>query len=356
MDFKKNFLLLTLVFLTNCKPDEKRMNEVDETFSIDSFRNNSSLKGEKLDLGLVLSPVKLFFRDSLLFISSVGTDLNVSVFNSHDNYTKIGGIIPSGVGPNEMTSVIKIQFMNDSVFWAHDIQTFQLKNYTLHVGLDSIYAEHNELIALDAGSVLPLMLNNERLISTTREINPFNRFYEFDVIDKTKKGVGKYPGFSRDIPYTVAAEVYNAFSKIHPNHEKFVLAYEHTDLIEFYNSDVKLLKRFQGPHIFQPEFELNERNGHFAMRRVYEKTKWAYIAVDANEDEIFLLYANGDTRKKGEGEEGIHHNHIVTIDWEGNPLNYYELDHGVTTITVDFNKRIIYGLDRMESEVYAFEY
>lgn len=355
---KIHHLLIPIAFLlfTNCNSDTKQIHNVDSIFKIGSFKKNKKISGTKLDLGIVLSPIKLFHTDSLLLISSVGTNPLVNIYNQTQNYQKIGGMISYGLGPEEMTSVSEIQFINDSNFWAQDIQTSQMKRLILKITNDSVYTQNSGQVSLNGPSLEPFSIKNEKIISTTQEIVPFNRFYIYDIQNNTKKGFADYPSYDRKIPNSVAVEVFNAFATVHPDQNKFALAYEYTDLIELYNSEAELIKRIQGPHIFQPEFELKDRNGHFAMRRVYEKTKLAYIALDSNKDEIFLLYGNGDTRKKGEGEEGIHHNHIVTIDWEGNPLNYYELDHGVTTITVDFNKRIIYGLDRMESEVYAFEY
>jgi len=171
-----------------------------------------------------------------------------------------------------------------------------------------------------------------------------------------KKEVGEYPSYERQIPPMAMVEVFNGWVSVHPDKKKFALAYEWTDLIEFYNSEFTLVKRIHGPHIFMPQFELKSRGNAMVMMRKADLTKFAYQGLTSNSDEIFLLYANGKTVAKGAGEEAFHYNTIVTIDWDGNPQALYELDHKVISICVDWKKRIIYGLDRVESEIYAFPF
>ena len=113
----------------------------------------------------------------------------------------------------------------------------------------------------------------------------------------------------------------------------------------------------QGPHIFLPEFELKLRGSHMAMARKFDKTKYAYQGIASNDSTIFLLYDNGETISREENQEAASHfKTIVAIDWEGNPLSIYQLDHAVISICVDWKNKIIYGLDRLESEVYSFPF
>jgi|GEM_PF-1567529 len=91
------------------------------------------------------------------------------------------------------------------------------------------------------------------------------------------------------------------------------------------------------------------------MMRRYDKTKYAYQAVASSDSLIFLLYDNGETISKDEDQdEASQFKTIVVIDWEGRPLSLYQLDHSIISVCVDWHRRVIYGLDRIESEVYAF--
>ncbi|HMR56159.1 MAG TPA: hypothetical protein PLM56_10320 [Cyclobacteriaceae bacterium] len=93
------------------------------------------------------------------------------------------------------------------------------------------------------------------------------------------------------------------------------------------------------------------------MKRRFDLTKYAYQAVVCTDSLIFLLYDNGETVSKDDDQdEAGHLSTIVAIDWNGQPLSLYELDHPVISICVDWHKRVIYGLDRIESEVYAFPF
>lgn len=351
-------VFITLSILTSgCQPDTNaKINGVNETFSLESFRDKATLKSSQLDLGTILSPVNIFFYDSLLFISSTGLDMNIEVYNVNNGYKKIGSIIPYGQGPDEMLSVARMDFNEDGSFWAHDVVSSQMKRYELTMNEDTLYALMKDFINPEGPVIEAIVIGSEKIVTTTHDINPLTRFYEYDMEGKRIATTGDYPSYERRIPSTATVEVFTGHATIHPKADKFLMAYEYVDLIEIYSADSKLKKRIQGPHNFLPDFELKERGGNPVMRRMYGKTKLAYIALASNETEIFLLYANGETRTQEEGEAGIHHNHIVSLDWTGKPVIFYELDHAVTTITVDWKKHTIYGLDRIESEVYSFKF
>ena len=92
---------MVAIIFCGCTSEEKiGVDNVDNYFEISSFQSLEKLSGEKLELGIVLAPVDLFFNDTLLFISSVGLSNNVGVYNSKDNFDKIGNIVSFGQGPN----------------------------------------------------------------------------------------------------------------------------------------------------------------------------------------------------------------------------------------------------------------
>jgi hypothetical protein len=279
------------------------------------------------------------------------------VFNSKDNFKKLGEIIFYGSGPDEMLSVADIDFVGPNEFWAHDIVSSNMKKFDLNVFIDSITATMTDFVTFGAPILTTSFIDNNRFFTTTQDINPPSRFHAFD-LNGEKLGLysSSYPDYGQELPITVKVDVFWAWPTVHPDREKFLIAYEYLDLLEIYDKDLTLQKRIHGPHQFLPDFDIRERGGYPFMQRIYERTKYAYVSLCSDENMIFLLYGEGRTRSKGEGEEAIHYNHIVSIDWEGNPLGYYELDHGVTSIAVDWKEKVIFGLDRIESEVYAFKF
>jgi hypothetical protein len=330
---------------------------IDSHFTSQSFQERKLLKGTRLELGTLLAPVQVFFHDSLLFVASNGLESNVYVFNSNDNYLLRGSIIQNGMGPDELLSVARMDFNHDGTFWSHDIITAHIKKFELIMDKDTVYAIVRNRISLNGPVINAFCLDTDLIGTTTQEIKPLSRFYIYDAQGNRIDEAGDYPTYNREIPATAKVEVYNGWISIHPSYNKFVLAYEFTDLIEFYDSDFKLLKRVQGPHNFLPEVELKQRGNSVAMVRRFDLTRFAYQRAVSSDSLIFLLYANGETvSKEDDQEEAAHFNSIVAIDWEGNPLYLFELDHAVISIAVDWKKGIIYGLNRIESEVYAFPF
>lgn len=142
-------LLAMTVLLLGCVNKRKgTFLNIDSHFSSQSFQERKLLKGTRLDLGTLLAPVHVFFHDSLLFVTANGRESNVYVFNSSDNYLHIGSIIQSGMGPDELLSVARMDFNHDGTFWSHDIVTAHMKRFELIVNRDTVYAIAQSSISL----------------------------------------------------------------------------------------------------------------------------------------------------------------------------------------------------------------
>jgi len=351
------FIFLIFFSAVGCEPEANSdFKNVNHTFTVEDIGDRKFLKGSKVDLGLVLAPIHIFFNDSLLFIASNGLKQNISVYNVRAGFSNVGRILPTGMGPEELMSVLRMDFNEDGSFWVHDAITGRIKRITLINSNDSLMTTVSEETALRAPATTAFFLKPDQIVTTTQDIKPLNRFYIYNREGIRTQEVGSYPEYDRQIPATALVEVFSGWITVHPDREKFLLAYEYTDLIEIYNSSFALIKRIHGPHLFKPEFELKNRGSQQVMKRRFDKTKFAYQAIVSDENKIFLLYANGRTVSKEDGEEAYHYNVIIVLDWNGNPISHYTLDHPVTSICVDWGNRIIYGLDRIESEVYAFPF
>ncbi|RZS98411.1 BF3164 family lipoprotein [Cecembia calidifontis] len=352
---KKTLIYLILVFLIGCDSSLK-YKDIDYTFTLNAIPEIKPLKAMRMDLGLLLSPVQIFFYDSLLFVSAANQPFNVKVFDTNKDNELIGEIFENGMGPSETLSVFNLIFLDDGTVWVHDVVSTLMKRFLFDIKGDAILVEEIESLAFMNPILSSVYLRNDQFYTTTQAIVPLSRFLVYSREGDEISGVGNYPDYGIEMPPMVAVDVFSGQLISNPQKDKMVLAYEYTDLIELYDEKANLLKRIHGPHQFVPDFDIGDRSGTPYMKRVFNKTQHAYKSLAASEELIFLLYANGKTVKPGEGEASIHHNKVLAIDWEGNPLAFYELDHAVTSIAVDWEKRIIYGLDRIESEVYAFHF
>ena len=344
---------LGLLFLYSCEK-KSIFNEIDSTFTLDDFESVEELEGQTIDLGLLLNPVFLFHHDSLLFVCNSGTSNIIHLYNLH-NGQKAGEIIGNGDGPNELRSVLNLDFMSNGDFYAFDIITQQIKTFHLTAN-DSITVESTASFHPEVPPISePVILHNNHVAAMTVQLSPLGRFYEFDSSGKFLGEKGNYPSYDREIPLTATADLYRAHSAIRTGkRDRFLLAYRYADLIEIYDDQLNSIKRIQGPHVFLPDFNLKSRgDGNMYFQPSMKKTKLAFSSVDSNEDYILLLYQGGTFKE--EGIEGIHYSYMVLMDWEGNPVKYYKLNRSISTFCVDWSGKIIYGLDQKnEPEVVKF--
>lgn len=346
----------SLVLALVCFSCSDRFENVDRYFTTADFTQRSTLHGSRLELGTLLAPANIFVHDSLFFVAGIALRNNVSVFKRGKTYTKVGEIIPTGQGPDEMQSVVKMSFDKGEIFWARDLVSGSLKQFALYVRDDSVFTERLRSIFLPMPGFNVFFLQDHRIGVTTPDIQPLKRFYVYDTTGTRLGEFGDYPVLKREIPPTAMVEVYNGWVGVHPDKQKFALCYEFTDLVEFYDSGFNLLTRVHGPHQFFPEFDLKDRGGAPVMVRRYNKTKFAYQHIECTDRFVYMLYDNGETVSKETSHVDDHYSTLVVLDWQGNPCALYQLDHPIITFCVDEQRGILFGLDRNESEVYTFPF
>ncbi len=313
-----------------------------------------TLKGKKIDLGLLLAPLKIFCYDSLLFVYHDLPDTLVSVYNLKD-FTMIGKIFSRGEGPEELLSVSRIDFDDKGIMVIHDILGGVVKRFKIISKNNLLQTKVIGQTRVTSAAVDAFIISN-KIICASREIDPLKRFYVYDTTGRRMSEMGDYPYYGRVIPATAAVEVFNAWAGVNSKRRGFVLAYEYTDLIEFYDENGFLLKRIHGPHVFYPEFELKIVGNYQFMRRRYNKTRYAWQGRPlTNNDSLCLLYAEGRTVSKDDLESD-HFKCVVFMDWEGKPLAYYRLDYPIISLAVNWRQRKILGLNRHDSEVYEFSF
>lgn len=348
--------LVFVLFVWSCNKSQKFSFPHSKQFSVKDFKKKDYLHGEVLDLGLLVSPISIFCNDSNLFVYQAGQDTLLTVYSTRENYKKMGRAISQGMGPGEMMTVNRMDFNSDGSIWVHDVMGGQLKKFQLLSNDGKLNVKVLDHIKIPGTALNAVYLNSDLIITTTREIVPPTRFSIYDKLGRIIEQKGAYPYYGTEIPVSAAVEVFSAWAAVHPAKNGFVLAYEYTDLLEFYDSTATLIRRLHGPDRFFPVFELKQRGNYPVMKRLYNKTKYAYpVKPVGGKEMICFLYADGKTVPKGD-DEADHFNKVIFTDWNGSPLALYELDKKIISIAVDWTARKIYGLNRNEAKVFAFSF
>ena len=133
--------------------------------------------------------------------------------------------------------------------------------------------------------------------------------------------------------------------------DRIFICYAHTDLIEIYDFSGNCLKRMRGPDQIDLAMEVVSTGGGYAARTVKGKTYKCYTYPVHAGDKVFVLYF-GELMEDYEQDSKI-----IVFDWNGKPLQMYELDIPLSTFTVDYENRIIYGISNSsEIRIIKFNY
>ncbi len=112
------------------------------------------------------------------------------------------------------------------------------------------------------------------------------------------------------------------------------MADNHTDAITIYNESLDVIKTVNGPDFLKPEYSVNEVNG-ISMVTFGDKQYGAYTEYTLANGRIYLIYncVNGMNLNEYENND-FPASEIFVFDTDGNPLERYELDRYIYTLSV----------------------
>lgn len=261
---------------------------------------------------------------------------------------KVRECVHFGIGPDEM---IDPRFIpsTDGNFWIFDKnrkilsicdrQKF-LKEGSLNIKKSIVFEDfcNNIVLIPEKGFIASVFNMNNR------------RFALFNLDGDTICYKGEYLPLSNLQTNIEQMEGYVNEFTANSMGDKIFVSYKRTDLIEYYDSNMNLIKRLHGPEHFFPE--VHQVGDRIKTNKGAERDAYSFpLSVGNN---IFVLFS-------GKVFDPKNHDYlkdkILVFDWNGNPQCYYHLDIPIFDFAVDEKSQIIYGLtDKPESHIVQFKF
>lgn len=346
----KNILyIITLALFTSCINDSSNLVEFQNLkyFNNKEFLSNKILKHQVFNDNFIGYPVRITKIDTLLFAVDMKMDTLVHAFSTNSK-SYLGQFVSRGNGPKELITCSEITPSNNNAnFWAFDITSVKWMEYNINSLFNRESDEKTEEINFKKEKFDYTGVNQPKWISN--DLFVFNslfkykeRFYIFDKNLNLKKEVyNPNLKITSELPENILGDIFSSFMDVKPDKSKIVLVGRYLDAIEIYDTEGNLLTMLKGPDkLFDFKFDIESSLNRGAMIKLQE-TRRAYIGVKTTNQQIYVLYS-GKERK--DPTNYSYSNIIYTFDWDGNPINKYELDAQISSFAIDEKNNIIYAL------------
>lgn len=343
------FYIIIISCLFSCK--ENRYKNA-ETITRSDFKETRVLNGERIEFNdLLMKPVSITYRDSLLYMKNRSTENYFHVFNPY-TLSKIGEFGAFGNGPNDFMEPVIIQ-SDDHWLWILNQMKRSLSRYKIDFKEGEIEIIENNKIAFDDHVDQLAVLDNNTIIASMMKPED-KKFYFFNGQGELTATGGEYP--ESGIEFTNFEKIEGFMCQIAVNHKykRIFVSHKQTDLIEIYDFDGKLLHRKHGPDHFFPVVKQTSDGDMVKVRSNPGTSRDGYFSPKYAGEEVFVLYSGVVFN----GSNAMYQiDQIYVFDWEGTPLKIYKLDQPIFNFDVDVKNRVIYGLSaEPEFHVIAFKY
>ena len=333
-------LLLMVLIMSGC--GRKPICGLDGFSKISTLTVNDTIELEDKD---ILNPHYIYYKDSFLIFNSMRGEREIQLLNLHTDRVTSYNVIGQGV--NEMTGYQTIRTNNENLYLFGDYRTGKIYG----VCLDSLKKDPDT--------------NYELCYSLPVERSRF--FFRFLDMSKYVLGIGmiengRFSVFDKESDYYSEQMNYPENKEIsNLNHllkgalfsrtlmvcdEKEVrIVASGLGVMDFYSiSEHGELSLIKANHYHFPLFETGA-NGSTIIYHKEDKVGFSGLCADKNY--VYALYSD---RTVGEyGERAYNASYLLVWDWEGNPVNAYELPVALYGFAIDGDT--IYGLSREESPV-----
>jgi len=328
-------LIVSLVFsCSNSMPDGVTFTE--ESFS-ESFHlmDGRIYKNDSLFIG---NPRWIRFHpDSFLILQDMGTPKLVKIIDLKNN--KIQEVIPKGKGPGEMIVAWGIEIRNKDLY-VFCGQLRKVIKLTPDINRKFQVKEEFSLDEKLARGFYPLKNN---IILCTSHIGDDKRLIFLDNSGKVIKKIGDYPPLFKSNGIKSDNDIFASYITASPDGNKFVLACTSTDVLEIYDTDKGLVKRFQGPVGIQ--LTVSNRNIGIGTMKHLEPWYATYSMMAANKNEFWAGYIGFKKEKDTQPSIAeLSPRQIFCFDWNGNPLRRIEFDNPFRSFDVDWPGKKLFSL------------
>lgn len=330
----RNLIILIVFFiLLSCSRQEKI---ISEKISFSDFGEPIALKAEAVTIkDSIYSPYQIMVIDSLLITLERESNNLVKIYNINSGDLVFDGI-PIGNGPNEVISAYICPSYNNYFCLyeksKNEILVYNTGNLINQKGIDPI-----SRIVLSEQSSDVEMVSAKKIIGK----NIYDTKFKFNFYDSTGiliKKNGSYFPFKKDcsdqeLIQGLECRFVTDFSN------RIFVSHFLTDIIEIFDLNGTLIKRFQGPDFFYPD--VNEKHiGKSSYVSPKRGSKDAYMNPVRAGNEVFVQYIG-----KAFTPDNPHlYNKIFVFNWDGVPQKQYILDMPTPFFDVDYKNRIIYGI------------
>lgn len=149
----------------------------------------------------------------------------------------------------------------------------------------------------------------------------------FLIIDEEKNSIKNMPD------YDVNTFNVNNSNIILTNEKEGIICFAHTaqSFIEFYDKDLNLIKRIDGPTNLPIEYKKKKDGLTFS-----KKVPYSYLKATSSDKYIFLFYV-GNYYESIMNDINNHTYHIMQLDWHGNLIKTYKIDSYVEALSCAYD-------------------
>ena len=340
--------IIFLLLLISCSDKSNELIEISHAkyFNDKNFKEIKKVNHEIFNDNFIGYPVRVISIDTFLIAVDMKKD---SIFHIFSTKSKkyLGNFIPRGSGPNELITCSNITQSNiPRTFWAFDISSRKFSEYNI----DSLFNNKQELkstINFNKIKSKLIGINQPQWISDStvicNSLFKYNeRFFIFDKeLNLKKKIYNNNLNIYDKFPDNILGDIFSSFINVKPDKSKIAIAGRYLDLLEIYDSNGNLLAMTKGPNKdFNFKFDIESSLNQGTMIKLPE-TRRGYIGIKTTNNCIYLLYSGKERRNPNHYSFS---NTIYTFDWNGNPLNKYELDAQISSFAIDEKENKIYAL------------
>lgn len=340
---------------------EKNEHPYEKSFTLDSFPVQKKLESRKYNFDEILTATLITIKNDKLIISEnyrggSGPDRKLLHIIQKDSMKYLNSKGKQGYGPGEIISIRSFDHgWNDSTIWAYDLNEKKFHEYSLDdtvtTSIQTFKQNEQSFFAISWNWLTPdtfvgRMMNDSHAFAVFDTANVLQRklapWFE-------EKEVDEYQGY-------ILGDIRQGQTAYNREKNLLVHAQINSDIVEIIPVDSSSEKITVSGPISEPlKYEIRGSGRNIGADISMENT-WAYTNVFLGKESIFLVYL-GYPRAESIGKNAKMSNEIFELDYDGNPIAYYQLDRQIYSIAVDDKERKIFAVTFDENPgIAVFEY
>lgn len=319
-------------------------------FTFEDFVEVIELEGEKMDLkDILFNPTLITLSDSFLFVKNPRANPVVDVINLQTGET-LSRFCKRGRGPGELVAPFSVQYIEkEKRFLVQDLAGKKVVYFDLDLILNHAPKKSTNSFNFDEATWVRkvVQLKNGNLFCNLIGHKDGYMNCLLDSEGKLIRFLDQYPEL--DIPFNkeYGSNIFGTFLSISPAQDKVIMPYTSSDIISVYDVDGNKTIEFVGPNY--KKLDVVYSNGSAGRTN---RNNEAYNHPCANA-KTFMIPYNGKKYKYAHSPAYD----IFHLGFDGSLLQHFKVKPSVTNIAIDWENRIIYGINKdMEPCIYKYKF